>query len=123
MSNKRVVISIPKSFLEIVDRVAEEEHRSRSEFFREAARLYHRVGASRGQPICDPGICQAVDLMEETAHQDRRGKTELQSMSCVPSGNGPVAETPLSGSIVPDTSVVLKSYSKSKNLPVGQRRG
>jgi len=47
MSNKRVVISIPKSFLEIVDRVAEEEHRSRSEFFREAARLYLRVRAEQ----------------------------------------------------------------------------
>lgn len=41
------VISIPRPFLEAVDRAAQDEQRSRSEFFREAARLYLRVHAER----------------------------------------------------------------------------
>ncbi|MGH2353293.1 MAG: ribbon-helix-helix protein, CopG family, partial [Chloroflexota bacterium] len=32
------MISLPKPLLEVVDRAASEEHRSRSELFREAAR-------------------------------------------------------------------------------------
>ena len=39
MTNK-VLISLPKRFLEDVDRVAAEEHRSRSELIREALRAY-----------------------------------------------------------------------------------
>jgi uncharacterized protein (DUF433 family) len=39
MTNK-VLISLPKEFLEDVDRVAENEHRSRSELIREALRAY-----------------------------------------------------------------------------------
>ena len=39
MTNK-VLISLPKKFLEDVDRVAAEEHRSRSELIREALRAY-----------------------------------------------------------------------------------
>ena len=39
MTNK-VLVSLPKKFLEDVDRVAAEEHRSRSELIREALRAY-----------------------------------------------------------------------------------
>jgi uncharacterized protein (DUF433 family) len=39
MANK-VLVSLPKKFLEDVDRVAAEEHRSRSELIREALRAY-----------------------------------------------------------------------------------
>ena len=85
MSNKRVVISIPKSLLEIVDRTTAEEHRSHSEFF--------------------------------------LGKQPASSSECGPSGNGTVAEPPLSGPIVLDSSVVLKSYLKSNNLSVSEVRG
>lgn len=39
MTNK-ILVSLPKEFLEDVDRVAEEERRSRSELIREALRVY-----------------------------------------------------------------------------------
>jgi metal-responsive CopG/Arc/MetJ family transcriptional regulator len=65
------MISIPEPFLEAVDRAAEEEHRSRSEFFREAARLYLRMRASRRRPMDDPRVQQAVALIDEIARQDK----------------------------------------------------
>lgn len=39
----KVMVSFPDEFLAEVDRVATEEHRSRSELLREAMRLYIRV--------------------------------------------------------------------------------
>lgn len=38
----RVLISLPDAFLEEVDQIATEEHRSRSEVIREALRFYLR---------------------------------------------------------------------------------
>ncbi len=40
MSSKIVNISLPESLLSLIDAVADEESRTRSEFFREAARRY-----------------------------------------------------------------------------------
>lgn len=42
MANK-ILVSLPEKFLEDVDRVATEEHRSRSELIREALRAYLEV--------------------------------------------------------------------------------
>jgi uncharacterized protein (DUF433 family) len=42
MANK-ILVSLPEKFLEDVDRVAAEEHRSRSELIREALRTYFEV--------------------------------------------------------------------------------
>jgi CopG family transcriptional regulator / antitoxin EndoAI len=36
----KVLVSLPEEFLELVDKVANEEHRSRSELIREALRIY-----------------------------------------------------------------------------------
>lgn len=71
MSNVKVMISIPKPFLEEVDRAAREEYRSRSEFFREVARLYLQTRASRRRPIDDPQVQQAVALMDQLARHDQ----------------------------------------------------
>jgi CopG family transcriptional regulator/antitoxin EndoAI len=46
MANK-VLVSLPEKFLEEVDRVAAEEHRSRSELIREALRSYLDVRGSK----------------------------------------------------------------------------
>lgn len=46
MANK-VLVSLPKKFLEDVDRVAAEEHRSRSELIREALRAYLETRQSK----------------------------------------------------------------------------
>lgn len=71
MSTAKVMISIPKPFLQEVDRAAQEEHRSRSEFFREAARLYLQVRASQRRPIDDPQVQQAMALMDQLARKDK----------------------------------------------------
>jgi len=42
MANK-ILVSLPEKFLEVVDRAATEEHRSRSELIREALRAYLEV--------------------------------------------------------------------------------
>ncbi len=46
MANK-ILVSLPKKFLEDVDRVAVEEHRSRSELIREALRAYLEMRQSK----------------------------------------------------------------------------
>jgi metal-responsive CopG/Arc/MetJ family transcriptional regulator len=71
MGNVKVMISIPKPFLEMVDQAARQEHRSRSEFFREAARLYLQTRAFRRRPIDDPQVQRAVALMDQLAQRDR----------------------------------------------------
>jgi metal-responsive CopG/Arc/MetJ family transcriptional regulator len=71
MGNVRVMISIPKPFLEIVDQAAQKEHRSRSEFFREAARLYLQMRVSPRRPMDDPQVRRAVALMDQLAQRDR----------------------------------------------------
>jgi metal-responsive CopG/Arc/MetJ family transcriptional regulator len=43
----KVMVSFPNEFLTEVDRIAQEEHRSRSELLREAMRLY--IGMRRGE--------------------------------------------------------------------------
>jgi len=44
----KVMVSFPEEFLEDVDRLAQQEHRSRSELVREALRLYMgRSGAGK----------------------------------------------------------------------------
>jgi hypothetical protein len=65
------MISIPRPFLEEVDKAAQEEHRDRSEFFHEAARLYLHMRASKSRPIDDPEVQEAVALMDQLAYQDR----------------------------------------------------
>jgi predicted nucleotidyltransferase len=63
----KVMISFPDEFLAEVDRVAREEHRSRSELVREALRLY--IGLGRGQQV--PGASrqarQAVIVQDSLA--------------------------------------------------------
>ncbi|RLC98263.1 MAG: hypothetical protein DRI77_05400 [Chloroflexi bacterium] len=71
MSTAKVMISIPQPFLKKVDQAAQEDHRSRSEFFREAVRLYLHVRAAQRRPIDDPQVQQAVALMDQLASQDR----------------------------------------------------
>jgi metal-responsive CopG/Arc/MetJ family transcriptional regulator len=43
----KVLVSFPEAFLAEVDRIAAEEHRSRSELLREAMRLYIEIRRGR----------------------------------------------------------------------------
>lgn len=56
----KVMVSFPEEFLEQVDRVAREEHRSRSELLREAMRLYIEMRRGERRPGDDPRVQSAV---------------------------------------------------------------
>lgn len=60
----KVMVSFPEEFLAEVDRVAREEHRSRSELVREALRLY--IGLRGGQDKSGPKSATA-QLVEDRA--------------------------------------------------------
>lgn len=64
---KKVMVSFPDEFLEEVDRIADEEHRSRSELLREAMRLYMVVRRGGGQPSADPRVQAAVSIQDRLA--------------------------------------------------------
>ena len=70
----KVMVSFPDEFLAEVDRVAREEHRSRSELLREAVRLYIAVRRGQRHPGDEPRVRSAV------AAQD--------ALSCVAPGTG-----------------------------------
>ena len=63
------MVSLPEEFLAEVDRLADQEHRSRSELFREAMRLYIRLRSDGKRPMDDPLVQSAVvtqDRLSET---------------------------------------------------------
>ena len=63
----KVMISLPNEFLEHIDAVAAEEHRTRSELVREAVRLYIAVRRSPRRPLDDPRVQRAVELQDALA--------------------------------------------------------
>jgi Arc/MetJ-type ribon-helix-helix transcriptional regulator len=121
----KVMVSFPDDFLAEVDRVAREEHRSRSELVREALRLY--IGLGRGQQV--PGasrqVRQAVmvqdrlsrsapgtdqDSVKRTlADQDRQVVREFQRRlaQCVPVRTLLVFGSHARGDAAPDSDLDL----------------
>lgn len=65
MTEVKIEISIPESFLEEIDRVVQGERSSRDAFFYEAARLYLQTFAAR------PAAKQALALMDELSQRDQ----------------------------------------------------
>jgi metal-responsive CopG/Arc/MetJ family transcriptional regulator len=63
----KVMVSFPQEFLEQVDRVAREEHRSRSELLREAMRLYIEMRGGGRRPGEDPRVRAAVATQDALA--------------------------------------------------------
>jgi len=61
--NAKVLVSLPEPFLAEVDRLAEEEHRSRSELIREALREYVALRA-RTRPGDRPRVRRAMASMD-----------------------------------------------------------
>jgi metal-responsive CopG/Arc/MetJ family transcriptional regulator len=57
----KVMVSLPEEFLVEIDRVAQEEHRSRSELLREAMRLYIDFRRGRQKPGDRPRVQKAVE--------------------------------------------------------------
>lgn len=61
----KVMVSFPNEFLVQVDRVAQEEHRTRSELVREALRLYIGLREAQGQPSANPLVRQAILVQDK----------------------------------------------------------
>jgi metal-responsive CopG/Arc/MetJ family transcriptional regulator len=63
----KVMVSFPEEFLDQVDRIAQEEHRSRSELLREAMRLYIAMRRGETRPGDDPRVHAAVVTQDTLA--------------------------------------------------------
>jgi predicted nucleotidyltransferase/predicted transcriptional regulator len=74
----KVMVSFPDEFLVEVDRVAQEEHRSRSELVREALRLYISLRYEQGQAGVRPGVRETSSAYDTMAEHDRRTARELR---------------------------------------------
>jgi len=61
------MVSFPQEFLEQVDRIAREEHRSRSELLREAMRLYIKMRRGERRPGGDPRVQATVATQDALA--------------------------------------------------------
>ena len=70
MSRIKVMISMPEELLNEIDKAAEEENRSRSEFLREAARFYLRYRKASTLPDQNPCIQRATAIQDKLAGQD-----------------------------------------------------
>jgi len=61
------MVSFPDEFLAEVDRIAREEHRSRSELLREAMRLYIEVRRGQRRPADTPRVQSAIAVQDALA--------------------------------------------------------
>jgi len=68
MMAAKVMVSFPDGFLAEVDRIAQEEHRSRSELVREALRFYIGLRLDLKQPGANPFVRQAVMAQDKLSH-------------------------------------------------------
>lgn len=64
----KVMVSFPREFLDQVDRIAKDEHRSRSELLREAVRFYIRTRQRERRPGDDPRIQAALAIQDDLAN-------------------------------------------------------
>lgn len=60
----RVLISMEDAFLAVVDKTAQQEHRSRSELIREALRSYIRRAGVQGNPLAYQQAQQQAQALE-----------------------------------------------------------
>jgi Arc/MetJ-type ribon-helix-helix transcriptional regulator len=75
----KVMVSFPEEFLAEVDRVAREEHRSRSELVREALRLYMSQHHDPGQAVAAARVREApTEAYQALADRDRRIAREFR---------------------------------------------
>ncbi len=59
----KIMISLPEEILKEINIAAQAEHRTRSEFIREAVRAYLQKGAGYPRPIDNPEIRKAYDAI------------------------------------------------------------
>ena len=74
MARAKIMISIPEEMVADLNQAAKEEHRSRSEFVREAVRLYLQVRKSHSIPGQYPQVQRAIAVQEALATADIAGE-------------------------------------------------
>jgi metal-responsive CopG/Arc/MetJ family transcriptional regulator len=67
----KVMISLPEAILREIDRLSKEEHRSRSEFLREAVRFYIEQRKKKAPLIESPQVQAALRHMKQVARRWR----------------------------------------------------
>ena len=70
MAVAKIMISLPPSLLEEVDQIAAVEQRSRSEFVRDALRMYLQTRQARRRPGDSPVVQRAVAHQDALARKD-----------------------------------------------------
>lgn len=73
----KVMISLPDEFLETVDAASRAEHRTRSEFIREAIRAYFQTGQPYKRPIDNHAIRKAFESIRATKWRGQFDSTQL----------------------------------------------
>jgi metal-responsive CopG/Arc/MetJ family transcriptional regulator len=70
MGRAKIMISIPEEMLSELDQTAKEDHRSRSEFIREAVRHFLQVRKSLSTPGHDARVQKAIAVQDGLAAKD-----------------------------------------------------
>jgi metal-responsive CopG/Arc/MetJ family transcriptional regulator len=70
MGRAKIMISIPEEMLSELDQTAKEDHRSRSEFIREAVRHFLQVRKSLSTPGHDARVQKAIAVQDALAAKD-----------------------------------------------------
>ena len=70
MAKARIMVSIPEEMAADLNQVAKQEHRSRSEFVREALRLYIQVKKAHSVPGQVPQVRKATAVQDALAAAD-----------------------------------------------------
>ena len=70
MAKTKIMVSIPAEMVAELDQAAKQEHRSRSEFVREALQLYIQVRKSRSIADQAPEVRKAIAVQDALAAAD-----------------------------------------------------
>ena len=70
MKRVKIMVSIPDEMLSELDQAAKEDHRSRSEFIREAVRLFLQVRKSHSVPGQALRVKKAIAVQDALAQVD-----------------------------------------------------
>jgi CopG family transcriptional regulator / antitoxin EndoAI len=73
MARAKIMVSIPEEMVADLNQAAKEEHRSRSEFIREAVQLYIQVRKSRTIPGQVPQVRKAIAIQDALVAADTAG--------------------------------------------------
>lgn len=73
----KVMISLPDEFLKVVDAASRAEHRTRSEFIREAVRAYFQQERPYARPMDNHAIRKAYESMRATKWRGNFDSTQF----------------------------------------------